>query len=111
MVRITPSSEVGALAPEKSSPVQERVFCARLRPFTSSQAPDANVAEPPKSPAEVTEVTTGWGTLQAACGGVAVALKVNGGRLTPATEAVTTTGPAAGPRVSVTAAIPSASVN
>src|SRR3954470_2585218 len=112
MVTLTPSRVVGALTPTKSSPVHCRVVCARLRPLISSHVPDAMLAEPPKSPADATDETTGCATEQVVGGGpvaVAVAVNCTAGRAIPDTVAVTRTVPAVGPRVTVTAAMPSAS--
>ncbi|HUA58596.1 MAG TPA: hypothetical protein VML19_07580 [Verrucomicrobiae bacterium] len=80
---------------------------ARLLPLISSQEPGANVSEPPKSLADLTEVIDGTTTGQ---GATAFSVNCTLGRLVPTTVAVTTTGPAWLPDVSVTAACPLTSV-
>src|SRR6266853_3402741 len=64
-VALTPSKVVGALLPLKSGPSQQPAFAiprharedaARFEPFTSSHVPASKLENPPKSPAELTEV-------------------------------------------------------
>src|SRR6266851_3356496 len=67
-VALTPSKDLGALLPLKSGPSQQPAFAiprqaraeaARFEPLTSSHVPAAKLENPPKSPAELTEVIAG----------------------------------------------------